>query len=1025
MSSPQSPYHVLRRLLSICYNSPLETSSFYANILHDLFAEDLLKGIELGVGCLDPSGSSRNGIPCTAKEPAYGKVGTKGKGKSVAASIQEDPEDDGHLLPRAGPEGLTPRDQPISIKKMKVHPHLAIHLRAWIHIGAKEYYSAIHLTRDRVYYDEASKRRGKRKMSNVNRDYDNEIAALVPFDGSRERLQRNHQTCLECAMIVAEACQSLGRYEEGRRILKIAHENTAKANQDPELSITLAKPASFPLPSALLLAQLSAQANHERMSKSSAVARNVESNGEKEEYRQPDAIKYYETALRNDPWLDDNVDLPLLPFPFDLLPEARHLNSKGGLQQFSEAPNTNTRSPSIPSSPPTENNSSTSFTTTTASSASGVRRMSPLPSTSPAKKATLLGLASGALSGMSIRTMAGPSGSYATPVNMPNTETQPGHQYMQERRAARGPPPVQSKVSRGYGRLSPSIDDMSFPDLTFSQSDSALPSTLFSNGSAGERRVPSSTTHPLELPSIASRLFPTARPVSTPPQTGRDLSAAPYEPGIGKPPALKRPRNANMFSDAVGAMAQFETSTTSNKAFEKKNKPRNATGRNASGKALAERFEDPENDKHLRRSTRIRDAHTHPEPNVTPELFHKMPASRFLSGLREQPEASDFAGIDSETAFEQYQQRTADLWLLRIVQRCAAAYHESSNYNCKRAISILNTLPAQLRRGAWATALYAKCHYELADYRNVGGCVWTLSSFPVRLTLYPKRLPDQANTSYEHLRRIEPYRLEGMEWYSTVLWHLEDRTGLSGLAQQLMAVSREAAEPWLAAGNGFALQGDHEEALRCFKRGSAIRPDNAYTYTLAAYEALEMDEYDRAIAHYQLGIRADIRHYHAWFGLGRVYQKMGKTRYAEYHFRRALEINPSNVVLYCCVGTIVEKRGNLGKALEVYEKALEISPDNKMARFRKVRVMIGLKQYKKALPLLEDLSKTCSTEASIMFLLGKLYRLLGDRVKAMRAFTCARDLHPKLASAIASVMATGDVGAGDEEAAAEAIREGL
>jgi hypothetical protein len=59
-----------------------------------------------------------------------------------------------------------------------------------------------------------------------------------------------------------------------------------------------------------------------------------------------------------------------------------------------------------------------------------------------------------------------------------------------------------------------------------------------------------------------------------------------------------------------------------------------------------------------------------------------------------------------------------------------------------------------------------------------------------------------------------------------------------------------------------------------------------------------------------------------------------------------------------------------------------------------------------------------------MFLLGKLYRLLGDRTKAMRAFTYARDLHPKLASAITSVMATGDIDDGDEEAAA-VIRDGL
>lgn len=103
-----------------------------------------------------------------------------------------------------------------------------------------------------------------------------------------------------------------------------------------------------------------------------------------------------------------------------------------------------------------------------------------------------------------------------------------------------------------------------------------------------------------------------------------------------------------------------------------------------------------------------------------------------------------------------------------------------------------------------------------------------------------------------------------MEWYSTVLWHLEDRAGLSVLAQQLMAISRTSAEPWMAAGNGFALQGEHEEALRCFKRASGCAPGKPYGYTLAAYEALEMDEYERAISHYQLAVRADVRHYHAW-----------------------------------------------------------------------------------------------------------------------------------------------------------------
>ena len=40
------------------------------------------------------------------------------------------------------------------------------------------------------------------------------------------------------------------------------------------------------------------------------------------------------------------------------------------------------------------------------------------------------------------------------------------------------------------------------------------------------------------------------------------------------------------------------------------------------------------------------------------------------------------------------------------------------------------------------------------------------------------------------------------------------------------------------------------------------------------------------------------------FGLGNVYMKTGKYRLAEYHFRRASEISPSNAMLLLCVGTV-------------------------------------------------------------------------------------------------------------------------
>jgi anaphase-promoting complex subunit 3 len=103
-----------------------------------------------------------------------------------------------------------------------------------------------------------------------------------------------------------------------------------------------------------------------------------------------------------------------------------------------------------------------------------------------------------------------------------------------------------------------------------------------------------------------------------------------------------------------------------------------------------------------------------------------------------------------------------------------------------------------------------------------------------------------------------------MEWYSTVLWHLDDRAELSRLSQDLMTLDRSCAQTWIAIGNSFALQGEHDQAVRCFKRASLVDPGMAYTWTLTAYEALEMEEFDRAISYYQTAVRTDVRHYYAW-----------------------------------------------------------------------------------------------------------------------------------------------------------------
>lgn len=76
----------------------------------------------------------------------------------------------------------------------------------------------------------------------------------------------------------------------------------------------------------------------------------------------------------------------------------------------------------------------------------------------------------------------------------------------------------------------------------------------------------------------------------------------------------------------------------------------------------------------------------------------------------------------------------------------------------------------------------------------------------------------EAEKYYAEALRIEPYRLEGIEYYSSCLWHLKKQVELCYLAQQALDRSLLAPETWIAVGNCFSLQKEHENALKFFKR---------------------------------------------------------------------------------------------------------------------------------------------------------------------------------------------------------------
>ena len=60
---------------------------------------------------------------------------------------------------------------------------------------------------------------------------------------------------------------------------------------------------------------------------------------------------------------------------------------------------------------------------------------------------------------------------------------------------------------------------------------------------------------------------------------------------------------------------------------------------------------------------------------------------------------------------------------------------------------------------------------------------------------------EKAAETFARLRQLAPSIVEGMDTYSTTLWHLKRLSELAALAQQMAACDKRAPQTWCVLGN--------------------------------------------------------------------------------------------------------------------------------------------------------------------------------------------------------------------------------
>jgi tetratricopeptide (TPR) repeat protein len=156
------------------------------------------------------------------------------------------------------------------------------------------------------------------------------------------------------------------------------------------------------------------------------------------------------------------------------------------------------------------------------------------------------------------------------------------------------------------------------------------------------------------------------------------------------------------------------------------------------------------------------------------------------------------------------------------------------------------------------------------------------------------------------------------------------------------------------------LEGSDVDALEAFAQAEASEQEGDLEAARRWYDlAARLDESDPVIP----------------FNLGNVLDELGRSREAEFAYRRAIERSPELADAWFNLGVLQEKMGRESEALASYNRAFAVEPGYADALHNAGLLLMRQHRFAAALPLLESISLASPAQTSEARLLAQLCRL--------------------------------------------------
>ncbi|KAK0366670.1 Anaphase-promoting complex subunit 8 [Friedmanniomyces endolithicus] len=189
---------------------------------------------------------------------------------------------------------------------------------------------------------------------------------------------------------------------------------------------------------------------------------------------------------------------------------------------------------------------------------------------------------------------------------------------------------------------------------------------------------------------------------------------------------------------------------------------------------------------------------------------------------------------------------------------------------------------------------------------------------------YHGRDHESALQIFDTLLKEQPYRLDGMEIFSNLLYVLPNRPKLATLASIASDVDKFRPETNCILGNYYSLISEHEKAVLHFRRALTLDRNFQAAWTLMGHEYIELKNTQAAIESYRRAVDTNRKDYRAWYGLGQGYEMLECHSYSLFYYQRAAALYPGDPKMWAAVGNAYAKCNKTANAIQAFKRALVV-----------------------------------------------------------------------------------------------------